>query len=141
MTELSERLATHATAVRPLICMYTAVNRQTKEPGERLATDVTAVRICVYAAMSRQTRGLGERLATVITSMRPLSRVSDKMASQTISPVRGILATLTHVFAAHADVGVTELHVLVQTVLSKTREVAVDAADHEATCQRRSFVL
>ena len=60
MTELSERLATHVTAVRPLICVFAAVSRQMTEPSESLAAHVTAVRslICVYAAVTRQTTGL-----------------------------------------------------------------------------------
>ena len=54
MTEQSERLVTHVTSVRSLICVYTAVSRQITGLSERLTTDVTAVRplICVYAAVS-----------------------------------------------------------------------------------------
>ena len=113
------------------------MSRQINEPSKRLAAHATAVQslICVYAAMSRQTRELGERLSTVTTSVRPLSRVSDKMVSQMMPPVRGVLAPLALVLAVPEDVAVTVLHVFFQIVLSKTREVAVDAADHEATCQ------
>ena len=57
------------------------------------------------------------------------------MTSQMIPPVRGVLAPLTLVLAAPADVAVTVLHVFFQIVLSQAREVAVEAADHEATCQ------
>ena len=71
----------------------------------------------------------------VTTSVRPLSRVSGKMSSQTINPVRGVLAPLALILAAPPDVAVTVLHVFFQIVLSKTHEVAVEAADHEATCQ------
>ena len=134
---MRERPVTDVTAVRPLICVYTAVGRQMTKPSKRLAAHATTVRslICVYAAMSRQTRELGERLATVTTSVRPLPRVSDKMVSQMILPVRGVLAPLALVLAVPANVAVTVLHVFFQIALSKTREVAVDAADHEATCQ------
>ena len=45
---------------------------------------------------------MGERLATVVTSVRPLSCVGDKMVSQMITPVRGVLAKLTHVLAVPA---------------------------------------
>ena len=63
------------------------------------------------------------------------------MVYQMIPPVRGVAAPLALVLAAPADVAVTVLHVFFQIVLSQAREVTVDAADHEATCQRRSFVL
>ena len=143
MTELSERLATDITALRSLICVYAAVTRHMTEPSERLVTNVTAARplIGVHAAVSRQTIETGERLATVVTSVRLLSRVGDKMVSQMIPRVRGVLATLTHVLAVPADVAVMVLHVFVQMVLSQTCEVAVYTADHGVTCQRQSYTL
>ena len=61
--------------------------------------------------MSRQTKELCERLGTEVTSVRPLSRVSDKMVSQMIPPVRGALAPLALVLAVPADVAVAVLHV------------------------------
>ena len=143
MTEPSERLATDITAIRSLICVYAAVTRHMTEPSERLTTNVTAVRplIGVHAAVSRQTIETGERLATVVTSVRLLSRVGDKMVSQMIPRVRGVLAPLALVLAVPADVAVTVLHVFFQVILSKTHEVAVNAADHETTCQRQSYTL
>ena len=60
----------------------------------------------------------GERLVTEVTSVRPLSRVSDKMVSQMMLPVRGVLAPLALVLTAHLDVAVMVLHVFVQMVLS-----------------------
>ena len=143
MGKLREPPTTDVTAVRSLVCVYTAVSRQMTESSERLATDVTAVRplICVYAIVTPQITELSERLAALITAVRPLSSMGDTMEPHIPRIVRGVLAPLALVLAAPADVSVKSLHVFVQLILSQTLEVAVDTTEHRATCERRLLTL
>ena len=74
-----------------------------------------------------------KRPATVVTNEWPLPRVHSLMASHMTEIVCGVLARLTLVPAVTADVAVTVLHVLLQTILSQTCVVAVGAMEHAFT--------
>ena len=81
----------------------------------------------------RQTTPPNKRLSTFVTAEWPLARVHSLMNYHTTCFVRGVLARLTLVPAVTADVAVTVLHVLLQTILSQTCVVAVGAMEHAFT--------
>ena len=120
--------------------MDAAVSRQIADLCERLPADVTHVRPLagMCPAVTGQITEQIKRPAALVTAVWPLSRVSEAMISKMADIVRRVLAPLTLVPTVPADVTVTHLDVLVQTTLSQTRVVAMDATQHGTTWQTES---
>ena len=83
--------------------------------------------------VSRQIIKLRKRLSTVVTLEWPFPRVCSVMTFHIAHIVCGVFAPPTLVFAVSADVAVTLLHMLLQTILSQTGIVAVGTVEHAFT--------
>ena len=132
---VAKRGTTSFTLVEHLPCVDQFVSRQALTTCERLPAEVTHVwpESTVCPAVPRQISKPSKTLATVVTPEGPFSRMSSVMKSQMTSMVRGVFAPLTLVSAVPADVAVTLLNVLLQTILRQTGIVAVGAVDHAFT--------
>ena len=63
------------------------------------------------------------------------------MALKKTLTVRGVIAPLALVLAVTIDDAVILFDVFLQMIVSQTREVAVDTADHETICKKQLLNL
>ena len=110
----------------------------------RLPAEVTPVwpgtAVCP-AAVCHQITSHKKSLATVGTREWPLTCVCSLMTRQTKLNICGVVAPVTLVFAFPADVAVTQLHVLVQKILSQTCVIAVGAVEHAFTWEAQRYAM